>query len=153
MARLIRDDFIRRLDEDFRLAEKTENEVQSVLAKYICVRLCGFVEVCLKERIQNFVDDRGTHHIVKDYIKNAIKGTTNLNSEKLVAALGKFSKDWAEYYLERVTEEMKMSLGNIYNNRNAIAHGQNANVSLQQLKRDYTNLRAVVEIFNEAISK
>jgi hypothetical protein len=143
MARLIRDDFIRRLDEDFRLAEKTENEVQSVLAKYICVRLCGFVEVCLKERIQNFVD----------YIKNAIKGTTNLNSEKLVAALGKFSKDWAEYYSERVTEEMKMSLGNIYNNRNAIAHGQNANVSLQQLKRDYTNLRAVVEIFNEAISK
>lgn len=64
MRRLKQDDYIRKLDDDFKLAEEAEDEIQAVLAKFICVRLCGFVEVCLKERIQGFVDGRKSHSVI-----------------------------------------------------------------------------------------
>jgi hypothetical protein len=48
---------------------------------------------------------------------------------------------------------MKSSLGNIYVNRNAIAHGNNASVSLRQLSNDYNNIKDVVDIIEVAVSK
>lgn len=153
MPRLKQDDYIRKLDNDFKLAEEAEDEIQAVLAKFICVRLCGFVEVCLKERIQAFVDGRKSHSVISSYINNTIKGLTNLNTNKLRAALASFSQDWAEYYETNVTVEMKSTLGTIYTDRNTIAHGGNVSISLSQLKRHYENLKGVAALIEKAVSK
>jgi hypothetical protein len=154
MYRLKYDDYIRKLDNDFRLADSTTDfEIQSVLAKFICIRLCGLVEVGLKELIQNFVDNRKTHSIISSYISDNIRNITNLKSDKLRCVLSNFSKDWAAYYDDNITEEMKSSLGSVYVNRNEIAHGGNVSVSLRQLKDDYVNLKKVANILKDAIQK
>jgi len=151
--RLQKDEYIRKLDNDFKLADGAEDELQSVLAKYLCIRLCGFMEVCLKERIQTFVKDRRSHIAIVTYVSKAIKDITNLNSKKLQAALKSFSEDWESYYVSNVTEEMKDTLGSLYTNRNIIAHGGNVDMSLTQLKAHYSNLKAVADIIDKAVTK
>jgi hypothetical protein len=153
MARLKQDDYIRKLDSDFKLAKDAEDEIQSVLAKFICIRLSGFVEVCLKEKIQRFVDKRKTHAAVCSYIENSMRGMTNLTFDKLRNILNSFSGDWACYFEMKVTEEMKSSLGTIYTNRNTIAHGGNANITIRQLEKHYNNLKAVADVLEQSMNR
>lgn len=153
MSRLRKNEYIRKLNNDFKLAEDAEDEIQSVLAKYICIRMCGFVEVCLKERIQDFVDGRKSHSVISCYINNTIKGITNLNTRKLQAALASFSQDWADYYETNITEELKSTLGTLYINRNTIAHGGNVSISISELKKHFENLKKIAEIIENAVSK
>ncbi len=151
--RLLRQQYIKKLDSDFALAAKAEDEMQATFAKYICVRLGGFMETSLKESIQNFVEARKSHSVISSYIKTRLQDITNLNAEKIERVLKSFSDDWCREFKKRSTDEMRMSLGSVYTNRNDIAHGGNNNVSLTNLKNDYANLKSVASLLDDIISK
>lgn len=151
--RLLREQYIKKLDSDFALADKAEDEMQSTFAKYICIRLGGFMETSLKESIQNFVDARKSHTVISSYIKSRLQDITNLNADKIERLLKSFSDDWSSKFKYQASDEMKMSLGSIYTNRNDIAHGGNNNVSLSNLRKDYENLKSVASLLDDIISK
>ena len=151
MTRLIREDYKRKLDADFTIASTLEGEIQSVYSRYLCVRVAGFLEACLKEEISLFVEPRCPANI-KKYIISTLQSTTNLTHNKIIKALQNFSQDWSEHYAGNVTEEMTQSIGSIYSNRNNIAHGQNSNITLQQVKKDYENIKHVVQAIHNAIT-
>lgn len=151
--RIASEAYRRKLQNDFILAEDQEGEIQSQLAKFLCIRIGGYIEVFIKERIQRFVDNRKSHQIISAYINNAIKDITNLNNNKIQIILASFSNEWAEYFNNNVTNEMKSSLGSIYNVRNNIAHGGNDSLSLIEIKRHFANIELALEIIDKAISK
>lgn len=151
MARLIREDYKRKLDADFAIADTQEDEIQAVYSKYLCIRLAGYLEACLKEEIGLFVERRCPANI-KNYILSSLQNTTNLTHSKIQKALQNFSDDWCEHYTNNATDEMIQSIGSIYSNRNRIAHGQNCNISLCQLKEDYENVQQVVDAIHNAIT-
>lgn len=114
-------------------------------------QLAGYLEACLKEEIGLFVERRCPANI-KNYILSSLQNTTNLTHSKIQKALQNFSDDWCEHYTNNATDEMIQSIGSIYSNRNRIAHGQNCNISLCQLKEDYENVQQVVEAIHNAIT-
>lgn len=151
MARLIRTDYKRKLDNDFETAENTEGVVQAVYASYLCVRVAGYLESCLKEEITQFIDKKCPPHI-KSYIAKSLQNTTNLTRKKIRESLKSFCDDWCEYFEGNITEEQTQSIGSIYDNRNSIAHGQNSGITLSQIKKHYANIEQVVEIIHNAIT-
>ena len=153
-TRLASDEYRRKIISDFSLAEKIEDpELQAKMAKFLCVRVSGYIEVFIKERITNFIEDRKSHKVIKSYIQAAVKNITNLNNKKMVELLKSFSSDWAEHYENNVTEEMKSSLGSVYSLRNNIAHGGNDSLSLLVLKDHYFNIEQLLDIVDKSISK
>lgn len=51
--------YINNLEEDVKLAEQqSDDEVKSLLAKIICVRISGLLETALKCRISDYSDSR-----------------------------------------------------------------------------------------------
>lgn len=151
MARLISDDFKRKLDSDFITAEDSEDKIQSVFASYLCVRVAGYLETCLKEEIISYIEKRCPSHI-KSFIAKAIQNTTNLTHKKIKEALRSFSEDWGENFEQNMTEEMRQSVGSIYDNRNSIAHGKSCNISLREVKRHYSNIKDVVVVIHQAMT-
>lgn len=153
-TRLASDEYRRKIKNDFSLAEKIEDpELQAKMAKFLCIRVGGYVEVFIKERITKFVEDRKSHKIIKSYIQAAVKNITNLNDKKMAEFLRSFSSDWADYYESNVTDEMRSSLGSVYSLRNNIAHGGNDSLSLLVLKKHYSNIEQLLEIVDKSISK
>lgn len=146
-------EYKRKLTNDFLLAENQEPEIQAMMARYLCVRVTGYVEVFVKERIQSFVEDRKSHKVIISYIQADIKNKTNLNNQKMVELLKSFSSDWADYYERNVTEAMKSSLGSVYTLRNNIAHGGNDSLSLNLLKKHFANIESLLKIIDESIAK
>lgn len=153
MARLNRETYEIKLDADFALAKATEGEAQSSFAKYICIRLSGYVEVCLKESIQNFVDGRGSHKVISKYIKDRLKTITNLDAKKLEQTLRLFCKDWGDDFKDKVSEEMKASLTTVYSNRNNIAHGGDSGITLRQLEQHYATIKNATRLIDEVIKR
>lgn len=151
--RLVSTDYKRKIDSDFRLAEIQDPEIQALMAKFLCVRIGGYIEAYIKERICNFVSNRKSHKVITSYIQTAIRNITNLNNKKLIEFLKSFSSEWAEYYTLHVTQEMTSSLGSVYNLRNNIAHGGNDSLSLMELKKHFGNIEQLLIIVDKAISK
>lgn len=71
--RLASDEYKRKIMNDFRLAEQQDGEIQAMMARFLCIRVGGYVEVFIKERIRNFVEDRKSHKVITSYIQVAIK--------------------------------------------------------------------------------
>ena len=151
--RVASESYKRKLESDFRLASEQEGEIQSLIARFLCIRIGGYIEVFLKERIRAFVDNRKSHKVISDYIQNNIRDITNLNHGKLESVLRSFSNDWADHYAGNVTEELKSSIGSIYAIRNSIAHGGNDSLSLSDLKKHFKNIELLLELVDQSISK
>lgn len=151
--RLASADYKRKIDNDFRLAETQDFEIQALMSRFLCIRVGGYIEVFIKERICNFVEDRKSHKVVKAYIQTAVKNITNLNHKKMVDLLKSFSPDWADHYEQNVSEEMKSSLGSVYELRNNIAHGGNDSLSILTLKKHFSNIEQLLNIVDESITK
>lgn len=152
-TRIASESYRRKLDSDFILANQQDDEIQALMARFLCIRIGGYIEVFLKERIQRFVDNRKSHKIISEYIQNAVRNITNLNSDKIETILRSFSNDWADYYKSNVNEEIKSSLGSIYTIRNSVAHGGNDSLSLLNLKRHFANVDLALDIVDRAITK
>ena len=152
-VRVATEEYKRKLTNEFRLVEEQDGEVQALLARLLCIRIGGYMEVYLKERIQRFVDNRHSHKIISKYVENSVRDITNLNNKKIQAVLSSFSNEWAEHFKENVTEEMKMSLGSIYDVRNNIAHGGNDSLSLKDIKKHFANIESALTIIDQAITK
>ena len=151
--RLASDKYKRKIMNDFRLAEQQDGEIQAMMARFLCIRVGGSVEVFIKERIRNFVEDRKSHKVITSYIQVAIKNVTNLNNDKMENFLKSFSSDWSDYYTSHVTHEMKSSLGSIYTMRNNIAHGGNDSLSLLSLKNHFANIELLLDVIDKSITK
>lgn len=151
--RLVSAEYKRKIDNDFLLAESQDPEIQAIMARFLRVRVGGYIEVFIKERIRNFVEDRKSHKIITSYIQAAVKNITNLQNKKLVELLKSFSPDWADYYERNVSDEMKSSLSSVYDLRNNIAHGGNDSLSLLALKKHFLNIERLLDIVDQSITK
>ncbi len=152
-VRIASESYRRKLNNDFKIVEEQEGELQAMLARFLCIRIGGYIEVFIKDRIRHFVDNRRSHKVISEYVSNTIRDITNLNNKKIYTILSSFSNDWADYYKENVTEDMKQSLGSIYDVRNNIAHGGNDSLSLRDIKRHFNNIEEALNIIDKAINR
>jgi len=136
-----------------RIAERqSDDEVKSLLAKIICIRISGLLETALKCRISDYSDKR-TPNEIKRFLSQKIKDITNLKSTKLCDVLGTFSNDWKCSFEEELTTnaQLKSSLDSLISLRHDIAHGQNCDVTLKSILQYFNDAKIVVNLFDSII--
>ena len=145
--------YITGLDEDLNLANnQSDDEVKSLLAKIICIRISGLLEVAIKSRISDY-SDKKTPKEIKRFLTQKFKDITNLKTSKLCDVLGAFSSDWKDEFEEEIrkNQQIKSSLDSLITLRNDIAHGQTCSISLNHVQQYYNDVKIAIGLFDKII--
>ena len=145
--------YITGLDGDLKLAKsQSDDEVKSLLAKIICIRISGLLEVAIKSRISDY-SDKKTPKEIKRFLTQKFKDITNLKTSKLCDVLGAFSSDWKDEFEEEIrkNQQIKSSLDSLITLRNDIAHGQTCSISLSHVQQYYDDVKIAVRLFDKII--
>lgn len=145
--------YITGLDEDLNLANnQSDDEVKSLLAKIICIRISGLLEVAIKSRISDY-SDKKTPKEIKRFLTQKFKDITNLKTSKLCDVLGAFSSDRKDEFEEEIrnNQQIKSSLDSLITLRNDIAHGQTCSISLNHVQQYYNDVKIAIGLFDKII--
>jgi len=143
----------KRLDELIELMDSIEDEdVKSHFSKYLCIKVSGYLENVVKTLISTYIDGTCPRPI-QSFIKNKIKNTTNLSTDKIAVFLENFEKTWASEFETKLSDKMSESLNSVVSNRNQIAHGGQDNITPRVIKGYYEDIKEVVKILQEIIKK
>ena len=145
--------YISDLESDIQLARKqSDDEIKSLLAKIVCIRISGLLEIALKCRISDY-SEKKTPKEIKRFLTQKFKDITNLKAKKLCDIVGTFSLDWQKSFEEKLSEnsQIKSSLDSLITLRNDIAHGQNCVTSLSNVQQYFDDAKIVVGLFDRII--
>jgi hypothetical protein len=113
-----------------------EFEIQSDFARYLCIRVCGLVDVAVNFIISSYV----TRHAPQELNRFAFRTLgrhQNLKSERLVELIGQFHEAWASDLKVFLTEHRRDALNSLVDNRNSIAHGASVDITHERVREYY----------------
>ena len=123
----------RRLRQTFERARRQDvaDETRADLARFLCVRVSGFVERAVVELLSAYAEDLASPQIAA-FVQSELRYTTNLGATKLLDLLGAFDGAWRvdlEAFFSK-DPEAKDALDAVVAKRHRIAHGFDDGVGL-----------------------
>jgi hypothetical protein len=128
----------------------SDTEMQSHWAKYLCIRVSGFLEVAVSTIYKKYAKDKASPFVV-NYVEKQLSSFQNPKMEKILNITKSFNPKWAEELeLElRNNSEIKDSIDSIVDVRNKIAHGDNVGITYTKIKRYYEVALELVEFLEK----
>lgn len=122
-----------------------DDELQSHLAKYLCILCSGFLENALKITLYDFAEKRTDDDMINSFIKSQLARINNPNSKKIRETTKIFSSDFEENLNSFMQENDKSSAINyIIKDRHKIAHGKDSDITIRKIENYF---KKVVEVF------
>src|SRR5690242_1581126 len=90
----------------------TDDEIKSHLAKYVCVRISGYLENTIKLLIEKY-HDKSCAKPTQNFIEFSFERVTNLDKEKMSKILRSFSIDWEENFASLMNDKYFSSLDSV----------------------------------------
>ncbi len=126
-------------------------EVLAHWAQYICVRVCGLLEICIQTLLSQYARDKA-HKNVARFVESKLRRFNNTGTERILGLVSDFSPRWRRTLQEYLEGERKDALDSLRANRNRIAHGESVSVTLPQVQSWYRRaLEVLAFIENELI--
>jgi len=119
---------------------KSDLELQSQLARFLCVLCSGFIEQAVIQTLTSYAEKR-SHQNVARYIGTSVARLWNAKFEDILTILGQFSPAWREHFAINTPPEVKDAIDSIVNNRNQIAHGAQTGISLATFMDYYKRVK------------
>jgi RiboL-PSP-HEPN len=130
----------------------SDPEMQSHWARYLCVRISGFIEVAVSTIYKNYAKNKASPSVA-NYVEKQLSGFQNPKMEKILGITKSFNPEWeTEIKLElENNSEIKDSIDSIVDLRNKISHGDNSNSSLTyiKIKKYYENALKLINLLEE----
>lgn len=128
-------------------------EMQSHWARYLCIRVSGFLEVAVSTIYKKYAKEKA-HSFVANYVEKQLS-IQNPKMEKILNITKSFNPEWAkEIELElRNNSEIKDSIDSIVDVRNKIAHGEDVGITYTRIKRYYEVALKLVEFLETQCSR
>ena len=123
-------------------------ELQSHWARYLCVRVSGFIEISVRAILVEYAKNRSDRSIA-NYVERQLNRFQNPNMERLVQLLRSFNPAWADELKDATKGEPKDAIDSIRANRNRIAHGENANITYATISQYYQNVLTVIDLIEK----
>ncbi len=122
---------------------KSDAELQSQLARFLCVLTSGLIEQALILTLAEY-SQRRSHPTVARYVSANVSKIRNAKFEDILIILGNFSPKWREHFEETTSAEVKDAINSIVNNRNQIAHGGQTGISPVHYTEYYRRVKSFV---------
>ncbi|MCY3680154.1 MAG: HEPN domain-containing protein [Gemmatimonadetes bacterium] len=139
-----------RLDDLFsRVNEFSEDlELQSHWARYLCVRVSGFIETSIRSILSEYAREKSAPSVA-NYVESWLGSFQSPNMERILQLLGAFNSTWQDELKSLTESEPKDAIDGIKANRDLIAHGENVGITYTTIQRYYQNALMVVELIED----
>jgi len=122
-----------------------DDEMQSHMAKYLCILCSGFLENAIKSTLTDFAKDKTDNEMVLAYVKSQLQRINNPNAKRIRETAEIFSSTWKERLNVFMQENDKASAINyIIKDRHKIAHGKDSEITIRRIEQYFSK---VVEVF------
>jgi hypothetical protein len=142
----------RELDDLFEKVSSlnSDPEMQSHWAKYLCVRVSGFLEVAVSTIYKKYAKNKASPFVV-NYVERQLSSFQNPKMEKILNITRSFNPKWAEDIELELSKntEIKDTIDSIVEVRNKIAHGENIGITYSKMKGYYKNALKLVNLLEE----
>lgn len=118
--------------------------IKAYLTYYLCVRVSGFLEDCVRTIFSNYVD-ANSKNSVKTFVAKKLRKFPNPTWEAIYALTKDFDDGWVEYLKANVDQSYRDAINSIVSNRNTIAHGGTSSITLNDLEKYYQNAVNVID--------
>ncbi|MEK7994879.1 MAG: HEPN domain-containing protein [Planctomycetota bacterium] len=134
------------LDATFARARTVRDDVelQSDLARYLCVLISGFLEQAVVELLLEHTRRRAAPSVQR-HVESQLRRFTSAKAQRLVELLGSFDAEWRMNLETFLVDERKDAVDSIVDLRNSIAHGRSVGVTISRVSNYYREIEAVVE--------
>jgi hypothetical protein len=126
-------------------------EIQSDLARYLCVLVSGFVETAVAELAIEHCRSRSATSVLS-YASAQLDRLQNLKSQRLVQVIGSFEKKWSSELSSFMDGARKDALDSVIDLRNKIAHGESISLSLGRITEYHEKIDELI-VFIEKLLK
>ena len=136
---------LRSLIERTAAASDWDLELQGHWGRYLCILVAGFLENAIGETYAEFAHNSGSEPVA-NFVAGRVLKIQNPKAQRFIETAGAFKVEWAvdlEAFLDR--EGRRDAIDAIMNNRNLIAHGENAGISVVRVKEYLDRCIEVVE--------
>jgi len=136
-----------RIDEAFKRVNDIDSdniELQSHLAKYLCILVSGYVETAVSITVQEYARRNGSSTLCR-FVESHISRFTNPSPEKIKNLLGRFAKEWRRQFEASVSKDKTEALTTLVKNRNKIAHGLDSQLTFSGVQNYYKIAQDVVK--------
>lgn len=136
----------RKLDAFFLRAKAIgDDELQSDLARFGAVLVCGYIERCVEIIVLSRLTTKAQPRVLQ-FIKGYFKKGTNYDCEAICQLLIRFDQNWETAFRATIVEndQWSTSLTSAYNLRNSIAHGGDGNRGLLSVEALYQDCKNIV---------
>nr|VFJ86687.1 MAG: hypothetical protein BECKLFY1418B_GA0070995_100422 [Candidatus Kentron sp. LFY] len=138
----------RHLDAAFeRIGDVTSDnpELQSDLARYLCVLVSGYLEKAVTALLLEHARQAGTPPTLQRFVDVRTRRFTNANTQRLQDLLGSFDPDWERELKSFLVDGCKDAVNSIVGLRNRIAHGETVGITYRQISDYYIQVQKVVD--------
>ena len=120
-------------------------ELQSDLAKYLCVLVSGYIERAMVELVLEHAQGKGAPTLQR-FVEQRTKTFTNANASRIQELLGSFDPAWRQELEENVlVDEWKDAVDSVVSLRNTIAHGGSVGLTYRRIGEYYQRAQHVID--------
>lgn len=134
--------------EELHRQDDVDDETKSAFVSYLCLRTSGYLETSIMTIIRQYAEDqtRRDFPYIANFVSDQLDFTFNPWPSEILKLLGRFNVDWKDSIREEIREQISEPLEALVRNRNRIAHGEDVNLSLVDVRRSFDHAAALVEL-------
>lgn len=119
---------------------------QSLMTYYLCVRVSGFIENCVRIILTEYSAPRAQDS-VRTYVDRTVAKFPNPTFENICDLTKRFNDHWHRSFKSSIGPQTpaRRALESINVNRNNIAHGGTSTITLSQLESYYRDVLHLVD--------
>jgi hypothetical protein len=104
----------------------------------------GYIEDCVRELLRGYAGERA-QKTISNYVSAQLKFFHSASTDNIGDLFSRFDKHWLDSFSTFLTEERKAAVNSIVSNRHRIAHGQDVDVTINQLNQWYPKVNEVID--------
>lgn len=122
-------------------------EFKSEWAGYLCIRISGAIEVCVREVFKAYVRAHPDTGRLGTFVSGELdRRFRNMDTRQILALLGEFDPRWKEAVDVALSSECRLAVDSIVKNTNRIAHGADVSVSFHEMEDAFPLVFDVIEL-------
>jgi|ERR1035438_1592953 hypothetical protein len=120
-------------------------EMQSHLAKYLCVLVSAFLEKSVRAILHDYVRNRSAP-VVSKYVEGQLQLFYNPKTNRILELAGAFDPAWRTSLEAAIEDEIRDALDTIVENKNRVAHGRDSQITFVAISAYYESATRVLDL-------
>lgn len=125
------------------------SQEQSDYAKYLCILVSGYLEKSITSKLMQYCDSKSNNRVSR-FAESKLKHMTNMKYEKILELLKSFDSSWGDIFEKKVDDKKRDQVNGLVGLRNAISHGGNNSITINNIEDMFDTIKNVVNDFYES---